>query len=94
MWGKEIYYSTDFTKFLVDVVKTSDAEITYIWECPYQRAQLSPEKWYKDVSDEDKNIRRIKKVIEYTNWNMEIFYPEADNSYRFSRKDRYSLNYI
>lgn len=94
MRGKEMYYSTDFTKFLVDVVRSSDAETSYIWECPYQRAELTPGTGYTGEESEEKKIRRIKKVIEYTDGRMAIFYPDADNSYRFSRKDRYSLNYI
>lgn len=94
MLGKEIYYSTDFTKFIVDVVKSSDAEISYIWECPYQRAELTPGTWYTGEESYRKSIRRIKKVTEYDNWNMEVSYPDGDNSYRFKREDRYTLNYI
>lgn len=94
MRGKEIYYSTDFTKFKVDVVKTENSEITYIGEAPYQRTQLEPERWYKTAEDDNKEIRRIRKVIEYTDWRMEVFYPDADNSMRFKRADRLTLNYI
>ena len=94
MLGKEIYYSTDFTKFIVDVVKSSDAEISYIWECPYQRAELTPGTGYTGEESYQKTIWRIKKVIEYTDGRMEIFYPVWDNSFRFKRDDRYTLNYI
>lgn len=94
MRGKEMYYSTDFTKFLVDVRKTSDAEITYIWEAFYQRTQLEPDQGYKWPEDMERNIRRIRKVIEYTDWRMEVYYPEADNSMRFKWSDRLVLNYV
>ena len=94
MRGKEMYYSTDFTKFLVDVVKTSDAEITYIWEAFYQRTELEPGKGYKSPEDMERDIRRIRKVIEYTDWRMEVYYPEADNSMRFKWSDRLVLNYV
>lgn len=89
-----MYYSTDFTKFLVDVVKTSDAEITYIWESFYQRTQLEPEKGYKEPEDMNRPIRRIRKVTEYTDGRMEVAYPEADNSMRFKWSDRLVLNYV
>lgn len=94
MRGKEMYYSTDFTKFLVDVVKTSDAEVTYIWESFYKRTQLEPEKGYEGPESESKEIRRIRKVTEYTDWRMKVEYPEADNSMRFKWSDRLTLNYI
>lgn len=92
--GREIFYSTDFTKFLVDVVKEGDKEISYIWEAFYFRTKLLPYQGYQTTEDLKKPMWRIRKVVERDNWNMEVFYPEGDDSMRFVWNDRYSLNYI
>lgn len=92
--AKEIYFSTDVTKFIVDKVIDGDKTITYVWEASYFRLNTAPDKGYQKPEDTGKPIRRIKKVEEDIVWNMEVFYPEWDGSKRFIRDDRYSLNYI
>ena len=92
--AKEIYYSMDRTKFIVEKIIDWWTETTYIWEALYSRNKLQPEQWYIWPDDTAKEIRRIKKIIEDSQWNMEVFYPEGDDSKRFVRDDRYSLNYV
>ena len=92
--AKEIYYSMDRTKFIVEKIIDWWTETTYIWEALYQKDKLQPEMWYIWPDDTAKEIRRIKKIIEDSQWNMEVFYPEGDDSKRFVRDDRYSLNYV
>ncbi len=92
--AKEIYYSMDRTKFIVEKIIDWWTETTYIWEALYQKDKLQPDMWYIWPDDTAKEIRRIKKIIEDSQWNMEVFYPEGDDSKRFVRDDRYSLNYV
>lgn len=92
--AKEIYYSMDRTKFIVEKIREWDFEITYIWEALYQKDKLQPDMWYIWPEDTAKEIRRIKKIVEDVNWNMEVFYPQGDDSKRFKRDERYDLSYI
>ena len=91
---REIYYSMDVTKFFVDKKKDGDIETTYIGEAEYRRRKDVPNQWYKTPADTAKPIRRIKKIVEDWNWNMEVFYPEWDDEKRFIRDERYQLEYL
>lgn len=92
--AKEIYYSMDETKFIVKKVKDWTDTITYIWEAIYCRTETSLDSGYYWPDDIKNPIWRIKKLVEDEDWNMEVFYPEGDTSYRFVRDDREDLNYI
>ena len=92
--AKEIYYSMDKTKFIVKKKKVWTDEITYIWEAYYCKDQTQYNNWYSSSADTANPIRRIKKMIEDEDWNIEVFYPDGDTAQRFVRDDRETLNYI
>lgn len=92
--AREIYYSMDETKFIVKKVKDWTDTITYIWESKYCRVETSRDSGYCWPDDIKKPIWRIKKLVEDEDWNMEVFYPEGDTTYRFVRDDRENLTYL
>lgn len=93
--AKEIYYSMDKTKFIVKKTTSSNVSTTYIWETYYNKySNFVDQHWYMSADDVKLPIRRIKKVVEDDAWNIECFYPDGDDGYRFVFDDREDLNYI
>ena len=90
----EIYTSMEFRKFLSEDGVVWNNKVTYLWYANYAD-EINNKDWYKDPTDENRDIRRIKKIVENPITKItETFYPDAEPSKTYARSDRTTLNYI
>lgn len=77
------------------IIDTSTEWTIYIGTTPYPRPWFEgKDSWYTNENQTADPIRRIRKFVEDDSWITEMFYPNGDRSWKYSRDDRATYTYL